>query len=521
MIRIRTAGLLALVTLLCLPALAEDAGTPGDNLPMTLQDALSTAMKQSFDVKIERIALDSADVALQGSYGIYDPQVTLDWSAAVNRQPTSSALQAGQDSLIAMNRQDAYNMGVTEYSPWGQTFSLGWTNSRNRTNSAWSFLNPTYNSGLQAQTTMPLLQGFGTTVGNRAVLMAKWDRQAAGEQFEYLLRDTLIQVENYYWDLLYAIKDLEVKKSSLELAKRFQEETRLKIQAGVLAPIEQITADAQVANKEQEIILAETTMLNAGDILKLSMGYTQGSPEWGRRISPTEKPAEVRPNLQGETELVAKALDIRPELKELQAKLGKDKLNAAVAKNGTLPQLNLVAGLNYSGLAGDGTIRGVVYNQGFNDAWEQVYGFDYKSWSVGLSFRYPIGNRSARASYRTFKLQQTSTEIQIEKERQNIANEVRSALRNVQAAENLVVATKLTEKLQQQKLDAEEKKFQNGLSTSFQVLTYQDDLARAQSNLLLTLISRERRYALLDKAIGTYLENRGFATSEAPAQGTK
>lgn len=484
---------------------------PGDALELSLQEALSTALQRSFDVQVERVSLQTAESGLRGSYGIYDPTLTFNWSAAVSRQPVSSALQVGQDTLISMNRQDLFDVGLSQYTPWGQSFSFGWNNGRYRTNSLYSLANPTYGSDMEFRTTMPLLQGFGTKVGNQAVLRAKWDRRAAGEQFAYQLRDTLVQVETDYWNLLFTIKDLEVKLKALELAKRFQEETRLKIQAGVLAPIEQISADAQVANREQEIILTQTQVGNAEDILKLAMGFTKDSPEWHMHIRPTQDPRDVNPADFSEEDLIAKALEIRPELKEMTAQLEKAKLGTLVARNATLPQLNLVAGLTYNGLAGDGRRPdGYFVDQGFSDAWQQIWDLDYESWVVGLSLRYPIGNRAARYAYQGAKLQQTSTEILFEKKRLVVANEVRFTLRNLEAAHKRVSASKVNLDLQKQKLDAEEKKFQNGLSTSFQVLSYQNDLMSAATVLLRASLDREIAHAQLDRAVGTYLEGRGI-----------
>lgn len=503
--------------------LATTASEPPteETLDLSLQDALATAMQRSFDIQVQRVALQGSDAALAGSRGIYDPALSADWSANVSRQPVSSALQVGVGSLISMYRQDNFNVGLNQYTPWGETFSLSWTNNRGRTNSRYAFLNPTYGSGLQLQTTLPLLQGFGMQVGNRTVLAAKWDRAAAGEQFAYQLRDTLVQVESDYWNLIYYVKDLETKQKALDLAKRFQEETRLKIQAGVLAPIEQISADAQVASREQDIIVSQTSVGNAEDILKLDLGFTKDSPEWNRHVKPIQEPRQVDTSEYRESELIDKALGIRPELKEFQAKMEKDSLNVAVAKNATLPQLNLVGGLSYNGLAGDGIFGKIFVNQGFSDAWDQITHFDYKSWMVGLSLRYPIGNRSARYAYQGARLQQTSTQILFEKRKLVIANEVRLSLRNLEAADKRVAASKVNLDLQKQKLDAEEKKFQNGLSTAFQVLSYQNDLLSAATLLLRAHLDREIAHASLDRSVGTYLESRGFKVDETASPATR
>jgi outer membrane protein TolC len=508
-------GLGALAAALSLGVWAQE---PGAAMELTLQDALKAAMQNNYNIRVERVAYQESEWALKGAYGQYDPLLALDWNAQVNRQPTTSRLQVGLVQFGAyMVRQDAYNLGLSQLTPWGQTFQLQWDNTRTQTNSNYSIFNPSYSSSGFLGTTLPLLQGFGEKVAHRPVLKAKLDLEAAGSQFEQNLRDSLVQVESDYWALVYTIKDLDVKRKALDLAKRFQEETRKKIEVGILAPIEQVSADAQVATREQDIITAEQAVGDRMDILRLDMGFTKDSPEWGRTIHPADEPA-VSTVPGAEAELIQKALSLRPEVKQLQAKVAKDKLDTAWAKNQTLPKLDLAASLTYNGATGryvNPVTGAVIYDQGFSDAWHQVTGLDYKSWYVGLAFRYPIGNRAARAAYQGYRLAQNADEILLERLNLAVSNEVRAAIRNVEAARMRVEAAKVTLKLQRDKLDAEQKKYENGLSTAFNVLSYQNDLLSAATSLLNAQVGAQVAGAQLDKAVGTYLDSRGVQIEPA------
>jgi outer membrane protein TolC len=497
-------GLLAAVL-----AVSPSAAEPEAGVALSLQDALKTALQKNFDIRVQKITLEQSGLNLKGAYGFYDPQLSLNWYSTINRQPATSVLQGGLG--VYMNREDAYNLQVDQMTPWGQGFRLTWDNSRTKTNSAFFTLNPSYTSSGTLGTTLPLLQGFGTKVANRTVLKAKLDRSIADQQFSQNLRDTLLQVEQDYWNLVYAIKDLQVKESSLDRAKRFQEETHKKIEVGVLAPIEQISADAQVATCEQDIISAQQSVGDRQDILKLALGIGQDSSEWGQIFNPTDEPS-VAATPGAEPELIDKALAARPEIKQLEDKISKDKLDTRWAKNQTLPQLNLTASLTYNGSAGRyvNPFTGAYYDQGFSDAWRQISGLDYKSYYVGLSFMYPIGNRSARAQYQSTRLAQNADEISYQRLKLSVANEVRAALRGLEAAQKRVAAAEVTLKLQQDKLDAEQKKYENGLSTAFNVLSYQNDLAIAQSGLLSAQIAAQNAGAELGRAVGTYLENHGI-----------
>jgi len=399
-LRAFSAGLVAL-------SLASAVAVPAqeDALELTLQDALGMAMEQNFDIKIQRLTLQGSEFGLKGAYGAYDPEVTVDWSSRKDLQPTSSSLQVGFGSQEAyLNRNEGFTVGLNQYTPWGQGFSLTWQNSLSRSNSTFSNYNPSYSSSLQLGTSIPLLRGSGYKIGHRTVLQAKYDFQAAGERFASSLRDTLASVESSYWDLAYAIHDLRVKEKSLELARKFQEETRLKIEVGVLAPIEQVAADASVAEREQDIITGRALVGDLEDILRLSMGYTKDSPEWGRPILPLDTPSEDASVDYEESGLIEKAFRKRPELRELRANLEKNKLDTHWARRELLPKLDLVASMTYNGIAGDGLVSlgdyqtgpWIYQDQAYGDAWSMVRDRDFRSWYVAGRNR-SLRTRSGRA----------------------------------------------------------------------------------------------------------------------------
>ncbi|MEW5764144.1 MAG: TolC family protein [Acidobacteriota bacterium] len=508
----RSGGFLCVLTLALLGTGAAVRAQEGEGtLSLSLQDALKIALEKNFDVRVQEINRDQAQAALKGAYGLYDPNLSFDWSTGVNRQPTSSVLQAGGSASLYMSRQDQYNLGLSQFAPWGQTFTLQWDNYKSRTNSLYSILNPTYGSSAALGTTVPLLKGFGKQVASRSVLQAKIDRTVADAQYQAGLRDALVQVERDYWNLVYAIRDLEVRRRSLDLAKTFQEETRKKIEVGVLAPIEQVAADAQVAAREQEIIASQQAVGDSADILKLALGITQDSPEWLQEIQPTDE-AVVTGGEYEEKDLLAQALKTRPELIAAKEKVERAKLDTRWSKNQTLPSLDLSAGLTYNGISGYyvNPLTGQVSDLTFPDAWEQVTGLDYKSYYVALALKVPLGNRAARYQFQQFRLAQTAQEIALQKQTLTIANEVRSSLRGLEAARKRVAAARLTLRLQEEKLDAERKKYDNGLSTAFNVLSYQNDLAAAESGLLRAILDAKLAMSALDRAVGVYFETHGI-----------
>lgn len=481
-------------------------------LKLSLQDALSYALKNNFDINISKIDYKMSEMTLEGSKGIYDPQITLDWGASVTRQPTTSLLQVGGSAFtLYQSRQDKYNFGINQLTPWGQTFSLSFTNTMTNTNSKYSLFNPTYSSNLAFYTSVPLLKGFGYTNTNKTILKAKLDREAASFTFRKMVRNSLIDVENAYWNLVYAIEQYKVTQKALDLAKEFQKETAARISVGTLAPVEQISADAQVAQREENLISAESLVINSEDVLKILLGITKESPEWNKSLVPTDYPL-VDNKSYIEEESIAEATENREEIKELKSNLQKAQIDSKTAKTNLLPSLNFESSLSYTGTAGDYYKQGTNYfvDESFNDAWDMIGGRDYKSWAVGLSFVFPIGNRSQKYLYQNYRLIENEAEILLEKTRQNIISEVRNAYRNLLNTEKRIKAAEANLKLQQEKLQSEKKKYDNGLSTSFNVLSYQNDLLSAETTLLKAKIDHQLALSAFEKAKGSYLHFRGI-----------
>ncbi|HQO20987.1 MAG TPA: TolC family protein [Acidobacteriota bacterium] len=486
------------------------AEEPG-KLELSLQDALGFAMQNNFDISLSRIEHQTAEYSLKSAKGIYDPSLSFTLNSNVDRQPTTSLLQAGSGLSTYMSRQDSYNFGLSQLAPWGQTFSLDWSNVRSRTNSSYSLYNPTYSSDVSLSTSLPLLKGFGFTSANRYLLKAKLDRLAADSTYSRLIRESLRDVESSYWSLVYAREQLEVTRKALEIAKEFQKETGARISVGTLAPIEKVSADAQVASREEEMISARSLVETSEDILKVFLGIRKESDEWNKNIVPTDAP-NVAASTFDEEAAIQSALGKRDEIKELELALEKSKVDTKAAKNDMLPTLTLDGALRYNGSSGDYYMEHPVFfvDQDFHDAWDQVTDRDYKSWAVGLNFRIPIGNRTQRFIYQNYRLAQNAAEISLEKTRQNIISEVRSSLRIVRNTEKRIAAAEANLKLQKEKLDAEKKKYDNGLSTSFNVLSYQNDVLSAETSLLKAKIDHQLALSALERAEGTYLEARGI-----------
>ncbi|MBI2569596.1 MAG: TolC family protein [Candidatus Schekmanbacteria bacterium] len=503
------------------PALAEpvtvsalpDAG--GVELPLkdgavelALQTAYSLSLSRNLDLRVQRYDVAIADDSAAAAFGIFDPAFSL-----VNRQSRSdsatSTSLAGA-SVLETKTQD-YSLGVTQLLPIGTALSVGATMTRTENNSFFYSVNPSYAAGLSASLVQPLLKGFGTAPTRAGIIVAKNTRQQSSAAFALKVVSTLQLLEHTYWDLIAAREAMQVKEQSRDLARKLRDQTAERIRVGAAAKIDIVQSEAGVAVREQELIAARNVAASREDELKRILGFA--SPEeWAAtiRISETLETTEVHPELNA---AIATAMNQRPEIHQQLLAVETLKLSAKVSRNARLPKLDLDAQYGWGGLGGDvkvydsetGEVIDVLPG-GVNDAWRQIRDRDFPHWSVGLTLSVPILNRQARAGARQKQHELERGMAQMDALRQLITTEVRAAVRALEDGAALLQAAKASLHLAERNLEAEQVKFANGLSTSFQVLEIQKALAEAQLNELTARVAYRRSLVAYRVAAGTMLE---------------
>ena len=331
------------------------------------------------------------------------------------------------------------------------------------------------------------------------------------------LIDLVYQVEEAYWNYVYSIENLKVKQKALEWARQLLEKTRREVEVGTKAPIEILSAEAEVASREADILQAEANVKNAEDLLKKLMNLPNLG--WDYKIIPTDKPTFERKEISLE-EALKIAFEKRPELEQVKIDIKNKDLDFKYAKNQLLPSLNLVASFWSPGLSGDRLIylndnpfTGIVVDRikgGKNEAINEAFKFKYKNWSIRLDLNIPISNLISRANFVKAKIALEQAQLQLKSLEQSIYLEVRNALRELETNRKKVEAYRKSRELAEKKLEAEEKKLSVGLSTNFQVLQYQRDLANQLSLELRAIIDYNLSLAKLQKVLGTILEEKNI-----------
>jgi len=480
----------------------------GGRLALDLKTAREIALARNLDLRVGRYDLAVADAQVEGASALFDPKFSLGVHGDYTKSPAASQLE-GAD--VQISRNTAFTLGLGGLLPTGGQLNLDFNTNRTETNSQFYFLNPSWFSRMTAGLTQPLLKNFGTLVSRSGIVTARTTRKQAAENLKLQVIEVLRQVDQSYWDFTAAQYALEVKRHSLELAEQLLDETRERIRVGTSAPIDRVQSEASVAARRQDVILAENALANAEDALKKVLGF-ETVEEWNLKIDTTESYEfkEIEADLRSSIE---EALGHRPEIIRQRLGLQLSELNIDLARNAMLPQLDLKATYGFGGLGGTMSGMDPVTGEnfkvrgGFDDSFDQIVAFDYPQWVLGLNLTMPLGNTAARADLARRRFEKDRTEAQMSQLKQSITHEVRLAVRALHDGAASVEAAVASRKAAEENVEAEQTKFDNGLSTNFQVLQIQDDLATAR----LTEIQARLQYR---RAIVGYLAATGRLLDE-------
>jgi outer membrane protein TolC len=393
----------------------------------------------------------------------------------------------------------------------GANYQFDFTNNRNKTNSKTAGLNPSYNSEFQLSLTQPLLKNFGTIINKRNIHIAKNEADISDYDFETKVIDVISDVENTYWDYVFNLRDLEVKQKSLDRAKDLQRRVKSQVLVGTMAPIETLQAESEVASREEFLLSAKDAIEDTQDKLKNILNIDFSSPEGLLPIYPSSKADILIKNVDF-NETVKIALASRSDYLGKKKELENKDILVKYQENQVYPSIDLVGSLGMNGLSGDavpitsGTFQGKsAYGGGYGNALTDSLSANYYDWELGIKISYPLGNRSAKSKLSASRLEKAKLILDIKNLEKKIILEVRESIRQLQTDAKRIKAASIAKKLAEEKLKAEEKKFEVGLSTSFNVLEFQEDLAQAQSNEIKAIIDYKQSRIRFRKIIASTL----------------
>ena len=454
-------------------------------LQLSLDDAVKRALDNNVDIVVDRYNPQLSEQDVRGALGYYDPYLTGTYSRSSADTKGTNAFSGGAN---VNTKQDVWNLGLAlPVEPTGATVQLGFNNSRVDTNSTFTSFNPVFNSRLSLSLSQPLLHNLTIDAPRQQLRIAKKNREISDVQFHATIVNTIAGVKGAYYNLIYAIDNLTAARKSLDLATHLLNENEIRVKVGTMAPLDIVTAQAEVASREEGVIVAENSVGDAEDTLKQAIFPRNDPATWATRIVPTDRPTAEPVPVDVEA-AVKSALENRTDVVAARKGLERTDISLTYARNQLLPDVNLVASYGAAGAGGTQLVRdpalgGPVVSTvpgGYGDALSEVFGRDYPTWSVGVNVAYAIPNRSAKAMAAQAQISKDQALASYRRLELSVAGEVRTAARGVESGFKRVGTTHAASTLAAQRLDAEEKKFAAGMSTNFLVMQAQRDLATAE-----------------------------------------
>jgi len=513
-----------LITTLALAGTGFAQDAPGQTLSISLEECIVKALKDNLGVAIQVLGPQISAENVNQAQEKYIPSLSLSVQSRKSENAAYSYLDTPGDSSI--NRTQNYNfMTANQTLPTGGTLRLDFTGYRTTTNQRGRTIDPRFGTTLAFNLSQPLLRNFGFKVAQREIRVASNNLGVSEENLKRTLQETVYSVESAYWNLVYSIENLEVRKQSLQLAKDLLEKNQRSVEVGTLAPMEVLSARAEVATREADLIQAETAIMSNEDALRLLLNISAADSQSLAAIVPKDKPTYVARKVSLE-EALAAAVENRPDLEISRIGLETERINLSYAKNQILPELNLSASYSAPGI--DGTR--LIYNLpnpldpnaqvidtipgGIGGALKQSFKFTYPNWNLGLTLSLPLSNVFGRASLAQAKLNMRQAMLEIENQKEEVYVEIKNAVRAVDANYKRILAFTTARQLAEQKLAAEEEKRRVGMSTNYMVLSYQRDLTNARISELNAIISYNVSLAALERSMGTNLKSKNINLSD-------
>ncbi len=468
---------------------------------MSIDDAVATALEQNLDLQVQRINPQLQDLSTAQFRASYTPNFVSTFSTSDATQPSTSFLDAGGGSTGITSGNSIFNFGVASLTNWGGgSYDVRWNNTRSTTTNLFQSFNPQINAVVAATYIQPLLRNFRIDGTRQQLLISEKNRDIAGTQLEQSIAVTVRNVRNAYYDLMGAIASLGVQRQSLDLARQSLKDNRARVEIGTMAPLDIVQAEAEVATREEAVILAEAAIERQQDQVRVLV-FNPSSPDfWTARIEPIDT-VTFTPTAVDIDAAVKNALGKRTDLEMARRNLEINDVNIRFFRNQTLPEVNASVNYNARAIGGlqvsrapdpvTGLPTGAVQSsaqQSYFSTLTSAFAGDFPGWNLQLNMSYPIGGSSQEAQLARARLQQTQSQRQLAVLELQVATQVREAGRNVQTNAKRVDATRASRALAEKRLEAEEKKYQAGMTSSFFVLTAQRDLNIARNAELIALV---------------------------------
>lgn len=490
---------------------------------LTLEEAVEMALKNNNDIDTSRNDVQIAEFNLRGARGVYDPLIGSESYYESATTPTASAIGGAVNGAVTQTRYFG-TAGVTGFTPfYGGSYSARFDSTRQTTSNTNSFLNPQFPSVVNLSYTQPLLRNFRTDNNRRQIAIARKNLSLSDAQFRQRAIEVIAQVEQAYWNLAFALRNLQVQIDAVKQARTQLESNQRQVSKGVLAPIDVVAATAQITTFEQGVYAAQEDVTRAENTLKTLLLADRTSGDWGRPITPVS-PISLDPPRIGLEIALTEAIKNRPEIAQLETNAEINKINEGYFRNQTKPQIDLIGSYTSQGLAGTETAAAINPATGLSrvpgnlvggylNSLGNLFALDYPTYRVGVAISLPWGNTTAKANLGRTLVEGTRITNQRAQAEQIIEAEVRNALQALRSAEARLASAAASRSSAEQLLSSEQRQFAAGTTTTYLVLQRQNELLAARGRELQAQTDLNRAISEFQRATGTTLTANNVTVS--------
>ncbi len=527
---------------------------PGKIVRWTMRDAVIAALDKNVDIELERENVRLAQWDVLAAQGFYDPLTssTITYNSFVQ---ANTRLFSGTVSDTLNSNTLTYNFGFQQsLESTGGGYQINFNNQRNTNN--FGVLTPQYSPQLNFSVTQPLFRNFRIDQSRRQIRVSKKRLDLSDAQFRQRAIEIISRVQQAYWDLALAIRAEKVGRDAVALADTQLRNNQRQVEVGTLAPIDVISTATLLETRRTQVFQSINNVAIAENALKVLTVDGPNSDLWTARIDPVES-FDIQPVLLPLEDAIKLAYENRPEVKQFKLQKEMNDIDIDFFRNQAKPQIDLIGSYTMNGVGGDPrvitspncgspvtinnspfclsvqpTLVGNTYLPvvvqtpfqvitaptptapqfigGYGTALQNMFRNDFRTWSVGVNFSFPLRNRTAKANLNRAKEVSKQTELQTRRLLQNIEVEVRNAVQAVETAKMRIESSRAAREYAEQQLEGEQKKFAAGLTPTFFVLQRQTDLSQAQLTEIQSLADYNKAVAELQRVISTTLSSNNI-----------
>ena len=469
---------------------------------ISLADAALQALKHNLDISISRHTKESrlADITVEQAK--FDPTLSVNGQFNRTVNPLNRPVFGGTGGALTGittfdQRTQSVTLDATTNLPTGGNVDLNYSPTRTNVNQnvASGFLfNPAYTGGLALTLTQPLLRNAGIDITKTFIRVAQNNAVVEEHVFRDRVLTVLATVEQTYWEVVFANENLKVAEAALKAAQELLASNRAKAKAGIMSIVDVLQAEAAVASRVEQVLVADKTIRDQEDQLRRLLNPAEEDLRQDLRLTPLDQPIVTLEPISLE-EAIDIAIEQRPEIVQAKKNMETSDLNTKFAKNQILPTLSFQGTMGMAGLGSD-----------YSNSVNSNFSGDYYNYGAGLVLSYPLGNRSAWSTYNKRQLEEKNAEASLMSVRQQIIVGVREAVRRVQTDFKRIETTRSARIMAEKQLQAEQERLKVGLSTTRFVLDFQRDLATAQGNELRATVDYNKSLSNLSRHKATTLD---------------